>query len=161
MSTSKLVFIVCLQMLMLSCNSYQPKPNGEAGNTIRPTDIVIKHFRAVEDGDWAKANSYIAEDYKMKMEGMPFFISIKKENALDMHKARKRAFPDFRFNEEIEYEKDNQVKIAVYFTETLWPVRLSESDWDPGNQGEGKENGFTGGIFYLQRRKQQNCSYVW
>ena len=118
MKPPKLLSIALLQILLVSCSAYQPKSNQEANNTIRPADIVTEHLRAVENGDWAKANSYIAEDYKMKMEGMPFFVSIKKENALDMHKARKKAFPDFKFNEVVEDTAENQVKIAVYLTGT-------------------------------------------
>ena len=85
---------------------------------LSPTEIVKAHLRAVENGDWDKANSYLADSYKMKMKGMPFFVSIKKDDALSMHKARKTAFPDFKFNEVIESATDNQVKAAIYLTGT-------------------------------------------
>jgi predicted ester cyclase len=103
---------------LISCGTYQSKTNQEANNTLSPSNIVTEHLRAVEYGNWAKADSYLAGNYKMKMEGMPFFVSIKKENALDMHRARKEAFPDFKFNEVIMDTSDNQVKIAVYLTGT-------------------------------------------
>jgi hypothetical protein len=114
-SASILTFVM---LNVTSCGSYSPKATAEARNTRSPREIVQEHLRAAEAGDFTKANGYLAEDYAMKMQGMPFFISIKKVNALDMHKARKIAFPDFRFNEKIEWEKDNQVKIAVYLSGT-------------------------------------------
>ncbi|GAA4361628.1 hypothetical protein GCM10023185_28820 [Hymenobacter saemangeumensis] len=107
-----------LLLLASSCATYQPKANEQAHNTQKPLEIVAAHLRAAEAGDWDKANSYLADAYSMKMKGMPFFVSIPKSGALDMHKARKRAFNDFRFNEQVEWEKDNQVKIAVYLTGT-------------------------------------------
>jgi hypothetical protein len=112
------IYTVLLLLYFTSCSTYQSKPNQEANNTVSPSSIVTEHLRAVENGNWAKAESYLAEDYKMKMDGMPFFVSIKRENALDMHKARKKAFPDFKFNEVIEDTSDNQVEIAVYLTGT-------------------------------------------
>ncbi len=113
--------VLCTVLLLLSftgCSTYQSKPNQEANNTVSLSKIVTEHLRAVENGNWAQAESYLAEDYKMKMDGMPFFVSIKKENALDMHKARKKAFPDFKFNEVIEDTSENQIKIVVYLTGT-------------------------------------------
>lgn len=112
----KIALIIAL--VCTACGSYTPKPASEAANTRSPREIVQEHLRAAEAGDFAKADSYLAESYAMKMSGTPFFVVIRKANALDMHKARKRAFPDFRFNEKIEWEKDNQVKIAVYLTGT-------------------------------------------
>ena len=114
----KLLAITWLLIWLVSCSAYQATSNQEANNTVRPVDVVKEHLRAVENGDWTQAESHIAEDYQMKMEGMPFFVSIKKENALDMHRARKQAFPDFQFNEVIEDTTGNQVKIAVYLTGT-------------------------------------------
>jgi len=118
MPLKKLLCTVLLLPSFISCSTYQSKPNQEANNTVSPSKIVTEHLRAVENGNWVKAESYLAEDYKMKMDGMPFFVSIKEENALDMHKARKDAFHDFKFNEVIEDTSDNQVKIAVYLTGT-------------------------------------------
>lgn len=102
----------------VACGSYTPKTIAEAGNTRPPHEIVQEHLRSIEAGDFAKAESFIADEYTMKMKGMPFFVSLKRSSALDMHKARKTAFPDFQFNEKIEWEKDNQVKIAVYLSGT-------------------------------------------
>lgn len=118
MKTKQAIFAALLTMLLASCASYQPKSNVAAHNTLQPIEVVQAHLRAVEAGDWEKANSYLADDYSMKMEGMPFFVSIKKADALSMHKARKQAFPDFKFNEKIELEQDNQVKVAIYLTGT-------------------------------------------
>lgn len=114
----KYLLLILSIAAFVSCGSYTPKTTSDAHNSRTPREIVQEHLRAAEAGDFDRANSMLAEDYSMKMQGMPFFISIKKPNALDMHKARKMAFPDFRFNEKIEWEKDNQVKIAVYLTGT-------------------------------------------
>jgi len=106
------------QFLFSGRSSYKPLSNIEANNSQVPSEIVIAHLRAIENGDWDKANSYLAENYSMKMKGMPFFISIKKADALSMHKARKTAFPDFKFNQKIESATNNQVKVAIYLTGT-------------------------------------------
>jgi len=113
-----ILMMTIVHFLFLGCGSYNPKTNEEAKNTKSPTEIVTAHLRAIEMGDWDKANSYLSEDYKMKMKGMPFFISISKKDALGMHIARKTAFPDFKFNEKIKESANNQVKIAVYLTGT-------------------------------------------
>ena len=118
METKKLILATILSFMLLSCSTYSLKSNSTAHNKLKPVEVVLLHLRAVEAGDWDKANSYLADNYTMKMEGMPFFISIKKADALSMHKARKQAFPDFKFNEKIELEQDNQVKVAIYLTGT-------------------------------------------
>ncbi len=115
----KCLHIILLAALLSSCSGgYKPKSNAAANNTKSPAEIVAAHLRAAEQGAWDEANSYLADGYRMKMKGMPFFVSIKKADALTMHRARKQAFPDFKFNEKIEWEKDNQVKIGVYLTGT-------------------------------------------
>ena len=118
MQIIKALCTVLLLFFLISCSTYRSKTNRKANNTVSISKIVTEHLRAVEKGNWVKADSYLSEDYKMKMEGMPFFVSIKKENALDMHKARKKAFPDFKFNEVIEDISENQVIISVYLTGT-------------------------------------------
>lgn len=86
-----------------------------------PKEIVNLHLRAVENGEWEKANSYIAEDY-ITTGVIPFpvslFIKLKKDSALTMHKARKRALPDFKFNEEYQEVSGDSVKIQVNLTGT-------------------------------------------
>lgn len=104
--------------LFSGVSTYKPVSNQQAKNTLKPVDIVLKHLRAVEKGDWVEANSYLAQNYNMKMKGMPFFIHIGKKDALQVHKARKQAFADFKFNEQVEFESLNQVKIAMYLTGT-------------------------------------------
>jgi hypothetical protein len=84
-------------------------------------EIVLQHLRAVEAGDWEQALGLIAEDYRL--EGViPFpvslFIRIGKKQALDMHKARKRALPDFCFNETLVDETAESIKIQVNLTGT-------------------------------------------
>lgn len=118
MMTFSKITMLTLLWVCVACGTYTPKNTTEAKNNRSPREVVQEHLRAAEAGDFAKAYSYLAENYAMKMSGTPFFVVIRKSNALDMHKARKRAFPDFRFNEKIEWEKDNQVKIAVYLTGT-------------------------------------------
>jgi predicted ester cyclase len=79
-------------------------------------EIVQKHLRAVEAGNWDEADSYIGEDYTLSGI-VPFpvslFVRITKKDALRMHKPRKRAMPDFRFNETILEESPERVKIQV------------------------------------------------
>ena len=118
MKTKIIIAMTITQFLFSGCSSYKPLSNEKANNKLSPTEIVKAHLRAIENGDWDKANSYLADSYKMKMKGMPFFVSIKKDDALSMHKARKTAFADFKFNEIIESATDNQVKVAIYLTGT-------------------------------------------
>ncbi|NBB90768.1 MAG: hypothetical protein GVY23_06135 [Spirochaetes bacterium] len=54
----------------------------------------------------------------MQMEGMPRWVTIDRSNALETRRARKRAFPDFCFNDKIEREDGNSVTIAVSLTGT-------------------------------------------
>ena len=115
--TTSAVFVL-FAALSVSC-SYSQKSAADAHNTRPPEDVIREHLRAIEAGDWTKAASYLADNYSMKMKGMPFFISINKDHAFDMHKARKQAFPDFTFNEKIEgTDAGNGVKIAVYLKGT-------------------------------------------
>jgi predicted ester cyclase len=107
-----------LGLFTVGCNGQKAKSNREANNAKEPLETVQAHLREVEKGNWEAANAFLSDSYKMKMKGMPFFVSIKKEDALLMHKARKTAFPDFKFNEKIEWAKDNQIKIGVYLTGT-------------------------------------------
>ncbi len=94
------------------------KPAGDAGNTRPPRDVVAEHLRAAEAGDWAAANALLDPGFSMQMKGMPAFATIPAEHALDMHQARKKAFPDFRFNEKIDAEDGSLVRIAVYLSGT-------------------------------------------
>ncbi len=76
------------------------------------------HLRAAEAGDWRDADALLDPGFSMQMKGMPFFVTIPYARALDMHKARKTALPDFRFNEKVELEDGNSVRIAVYLSGT-------------------------------------------
>ncbi|MBC7869540.1 MAG: hypothetical protein H7Y09_01765 [Chitinophagaceae bacterium] len=84
-------------------------------------DIVQKHLRAVEAGDWQTAISSIADDYSMSGT-IPFpinlFVKIKKKDALRMHRPRKIALPDFKFNEKILEESPDHVKLQVNLSGT-------------------------------------------
>lgn len=84
-------------------------------------ETVSKHLRLVEAGEWDKALALIAEDYKL--EGLvPFpismFVRIGKAQSLNMHKARKRALPDFKFNETYMDETPESIKFQVNLTGT-------------------------------------------
>lgn len=83
--------------------------------------VVNNHLRAVENGDWEQAALLIAENYTM-IGIVPFpvslFVKIRKSGALTMHQARRRALPDFKFNETYLEETDNHVKIQVNLTGT-------------------------------------------
>ncbi len=84
-------------------------------------EVLDNHLRAVENGDWERALSYIAENYSMTGT-IPFpislFVKLGKSRALTMHQARRRALPDFRFNEIYLEESDQHVKIQVNLTGT-------------------------------------------
>ncbi len=102
--------------LVAGCGGYSPSetPN----NTRPPQEIVRAHLRAVESGDWNRANEFLAENYTLKMKGMPFFISVNRADSFDVHKARKVAFPDFKFNESMEDTGKNGVKVTVRWSGT-------------------------------------------
>lgn len=117
MRLSRNVLLVAL-MTLGACSEPTPRPNAAAQNQRRPLDVVQAHLRAVERGAWSEADALLNDGYRMRMRGMPFFVRINRAGALDMHRARKQAFPDFRFNEVVEWERDNQVRIAVYLTGT-------------------------------------------
>jgi predicted ester cyclase len=84
-------------------------------------EIVASHLRAVEAGDWEKALSYLSEDYTMRGT-IPFpislFVKITKKEALRMHLPRKKALPDFKFNEKYLEEAPERVKIQVNLSGT-------------------------------------------
>lgn len=84
-------------------------------------EIVERHLRAVEAGDWPAADALIADDYRMTGT-IPFpislFVRIGKAEALRMHKPRKRALPDFRFNETVLEERPDMVKLQVNLSGT-------------------------------------------
>ena len=112
------LFAACsLAIALVGCGGYTPSetPN----NKREPQAIVAEHLRAVEAGEWDKASSMLSEDYTLKMKGMPFFISIDRAHAFDVHKARKTAFPDFKFNETMESVGTNGVKITVKLTGSI------------------------------------------
>lgn len=100
----------------LACGNYTPSES--PGNTRPVQEIVGEHLRAVEAGEWDRALSQLADGYTMKMQGMPFFVRITRDDALDVHKARKQAFPDFRFNETMEAVGANGVKVTVRWSGT-------------------------------------------
>jgi hypothetical protein len=94
------------------------KPAAEAANGRAVTDLLNQHLRALEAGDWKMATDQLSTNFSMQLKGMPFFVTIPRANALDMHRARKRAFPDFRFNEQIEGSGENWVRVAVFLSGT-------------------------------------------
>lgn len=115
----KRMWLASLVLLCCACaTAPEPTSNQKAGNERAPREVVQEHLRAVEAGDWETAEAQIAPEFTMQMDGMPRWVTIERPNALAMHKARKQAFPDFRFNEKIEREEGNSVTIAVYLTGT-------------------------------------------
>ena len=102
---------------LAGCGGYSPSatPNN---NSRSPKEVVLAHLHAVEAGDWQAAGALLAEEYTMKMTGMPFFVSIDRAHAFDVHKARKVAFPDFKFNETVEESGANGVKVTVRWSGT-------------------------------------------
>jgi len=84
-------------------------------------EVLQHHLRALEIGDWDTVNSYISDSYKATGV-IPFpislFIKLRKKDALTMHKARKIALPDFKFNESVLESDDEKIKIEVNITGT-------------------------------------------
>ena len=84
-------------------------------------EIVFAHLRACEDGNWDKALSYISDNYSV-VGVIPFpinvFVKLEKKDALTMHKKRKIALPDFRFNEVYEIDEPEHVRVRVNLTGT-------------------------------------------
>ncbi len=115
MVTTRIRFGATLVLFLTSCAGYTPNP--KAVNAHPPSEIVLAHLRACEAGNWEAAASQLGPEYRLKMKGMPFFVSVNREHALDVHKARKRAFPDFRFNETIE-SRGNAVTVTVFLSGT-------------------------------------------
>lgn len=88
---------------------------------MKAKEIALLHLRALEAGNWDEAMKYIADDYSVT--GLiPFpislFVKIGKKDALQMHKPRKRAMPDFKFNETVLEETDDCVKFQVNLSGT-------------------------------------------
>jgi len=105
--------------VMTSCASVPSSLTTEAArNTVDPTALVTAHLRALEAGDFKAAEAQLDPDFAMQLKGMPFFVKVGFDNALDMHRARKKAFPDFTFNERIEKVFGNAVKVAVFLKGT-------------------------------------------
>ena len=88
---------------------------------MKASEILYNHLRSIEKGDWESANSYVSESY-IATGVIPFpislFIKLRKKDALTMHKARRNALPDFKFNEEVLESTDTTVKIQVNLTGT-------------------------------------------
>lgn len=84
-------------------------------------ETVYQHLRAVEAGQWDKALALIGDNYSLQGV-IPFpislFIRIGKAQSLNMHKARKRALPDFKFNEDYLEETAESVRFQVNLTGT-------------------------------------------
>lgn len=95
-----------------------PAPNEAAHNSKSPAELVREHLRAVEAGDWVTAEAQLDPGFTMQMKGMPFFAKIPFADALSMHKARKKAFPDFTFNEQVDEPKGNSVRVTVFLKGT-------------------------------------------
>lgn len=108
-----------LLSLTVSCASAPSAlTTASAHNTKSPTELVQAHLRAVEAGDWTTAGAQFDPGFTMQMKGMPFFVKIPFSDALTMHKARKQAFPDFTFNEQLDAPEGNSVRVAVFLKGT-------------------------------------------
>lgn len=112
-------FCLVVLCLTLGCASVPSTMTAEAAhNTKSPTELVEAHLRAIEAGDWPAAQAQLDPQFSMQMKGMPFFAKIGFADALAMHKARKQAFPDFRFNEKLDEADGNSVRVAVFLKGT-------------------------------------------
>jgi len=90
-------------------------------NRISAKDTAHQHLQAVEAGDWDTALSYLADNY-IVTGTIPFpvslFVKIRKKDAMRMHKPRKRALPDFKFNEKVLEESEDRVKFQMNISGT-------------------------------------------
>lgn len=99
----------------------EPEVRNSPGQWRSAREIVSEHLRLVEAGDWTRADAMITPDFSMTGT-IPFPISlivrIGKAQSMQMHKPRKRAMPDFKFNETVLEESPNRVKLQVNLTGT-------------------------------------------
>lgn len=134
---SAIRFLAIASLLFVAaCGGTNPESNPYSNRLVAPSEVVREHLRAIEAGDWKKASSYLAEDFKMKVKGYP--LSVSKKNALKYHEAFKEAVPNMAFNEEVLKEDKHVVKLRVRLTGThLHTLNLP----DPGSEpipGTGK-----------------------
>jgi hypothetical protein len=109
---------VC-SLVFLSCATAPTAQSADvAHNTRSPAELVRAHLRAIEAGDWATAEAQLDPSFTMQLKGMPVFVKIPFADALAMHKARKRAFPDFTFNEQVAEPVGNSVKVSIFLKGT-------------------------------------------
>jgi hypothetical protein len=118
-----IVLALAVAMLLLWRDAYpdlpseQPLQAGQASAKV----IVQKHLRAIEAGNWAEADRYIGENYRMTGTiplPISLFVKLGKAQAIQIHKPRKTAMPDFKFNETILEESSGHVKLQVNLSGT-------------------------------------------
>ena len=118
---NKTVFAALMLATLSACSATSEIKNSSGGSWRSAKSVVLEHLRAVEAGDWVKADALIGSDYSMTGT-VPFpislFVKIGKAQSLQMHKPRKRAMPDFRFNERVLEESPNRVKLEINLTGT-------------------------------------------
>jgi predicted ester cyclase len=120
---SAALLVLAVAGLLLWRDAYPDLPSDQVlqNGQENARTIVQKHLRAVEAGNWTDADGYIGENYRMTGTiplPISLFVRLGKPQALQMHKPRKTAMPDFRFNEKILEESPNYVKIQVNLSGT-------------------------------------------
>ena len=105
-------------LLLVSACGYSPKSPGEALNTRAPIDIVEDYFRALESGQWDNAAAFLADNYRFRSEGDSWLGRSRKKHIIPAYQAWGKAFPNFRFNEELLERTGNGVRLGVYYTGT-------------------------------------------
>lgn len=118
----KIVPITALSLFLSACGGNDTSEVSNSSGTWRSAkEVVLEHLRNVEQGNWQAADAAIADSYSMTGT-IPFpvslFVKIGKAQAMQMHKPRKRAMPDFKFNERILEETPNRIKLEINLTGT-------------------------------------------
>lgn len=111
---AKLIYIIPLLLILSACG-YSPKSPAEANNTQAPIDIVKAYLRALESGDWTKADALLSDNYRLKSDGDNWVSGTKKKRVLASYQAWRKAFPGYRFKEELLERTGNGVKLGIYY----------------------------------------------
>ncbi|MCB0705016.1 MAG: hypothetical protein KDC34_06890 [Saprospiraceae bacterium] len=111
----RITYFIALFLLLSACG-YSPKSAAEANNTKAPIDIVKTYLRALESGEWTKAESLLSNNYRLRSTGDNWIKGGRKSKVLASYQAWRKAFPRFQFKEELLERTGNGVRLGIYYT---------------------------------------------